>query len=129
MLTGSCLCGDVAFEIDGAARPVVACHCGQCRKASGHYWASTQVESAALRLTRDAGLRWYRSSDFARRGFCGRCGATLFWEMDGEGCVSVSGGALDAPTGLTLERHIFTAWKGDYYEIGAADRAAQIDSY
>ncbi|MGG7644703.1 GFA family protein [Rhodovulum sp. YNF3179] len=128
MLTGSCLCGAVAFEIEGPARPVTACHCGQCRKVSGHFWASTEVPRDRMRLTAETGLAWYRSSDFARRGFCSRCGATLFWEMDGDDRISVSGGALEAPTGLTLEKHIFTRWKGDYYEIGA-DGLPHLDEY
>ncbi|MCA9523176.1 MAG: hypothetical protein KC609_19505, partial [Myxococcales bacterium] len=34
-----------------------------------------------LTLTDDAGLlRWYRSSQPSRRGFCSRCGTTLFFE-------------------------------------------------
>jgi len=32
--------------------------------------------------------------------------------------TSVALGAIDGPTGLALERHIFVADKGDYYEIG-----------
>ena len=40
-ITGSCECGAVVFELSGKLRDVVACHCGQCRKTSGHYWAAT----------------------------------------------------------------------------------------
>ena len=41
MKTGSCLCGGVAFEMRGPLEPVTACHCIQCRKQTGNYWAST----------------------------------------------------------------------------------------
>jgi len=114
---GSCLCGSVRFEITGPMRPVVACHCSQCRRTSGHVWAATSVPDSALRLTRADGLRWYRSSDHARRGFCATCGASLFWKPDGEDRTAIAAGALEPPTGLRLDRHIFTADKGDYYDI------------
>ncbi len=48
MPKGSCLCGAVSFEVAGTLRPPDACHCSQCRKQSGHYWASTDVARAAL---------------------------------------------------------------------------------
>ncbi|WP_328803830.1 GFA family protein [Paracoccus xiamenensis] len=56
-------------------------------------------------------------SDIAERGFCGTCGASVFWRELEAGRLSVSLGCVDAPTGLTLSRHIFTAYKGDYYTI------------
>jgi hypothetical protein len=62
-------------------------------------------------------LVWYRSSEIARRGFCRRCGSNLFWDpLEGE-VTQVSLGALDAPTGLKLERHVHVASMGDYYQI------------
>ena len=42
--TGSCLCRAVAFEITGPLRPVIACHCHQCRKQTGTYMSSTAVK-------------------------------------------------------------------------------------
>lgn len=115
--TGSCLCGAVTFETSAALRPVVACHCSQCRKTSGHYWAATQVPNEALTITKDAGLTWFQSSDWAERGFCNRCGSSLFYRMHGEGSTSIAGGALEGETGLTTAKHIFVKDKGDYYEI------------
>lgn len=125
MRKGSCLCGAVQFELLGDLRPSVACHCTQCRKTSGHYWSATQVADENLRITRDEGLAWYRSSDTARRGFCARCGSSLFWQLDGEGATSVGTGTLDGPTGIRQDRHIFVADKGDYYDI--ADGLPQTD--
>ena len=54
-------------------------------RPAGNYWSATQVPRENLTITRDEGLKWYRSSDWARRGFCANCGSSLFWEMDGEG--------------------------------------------
>jgi len=64
-----------------------------------------------------AGLKWYDSSEHARRGFCGRCGSTLFWDGRGRDYIAIAAGTLDGKTGLKIARHIFTADKGDYYAI------------
>ena len=118
MKTGSCLCRAVTFELHGQLRPVLACHCTQCRKASGHYFAATALDRHRLRITCDDGLRWYRSSEFAQRGFCSTCGSSLFWQEDDAETVSVAAGSIDGDTGLHFEKHIYVTDKGDYYEIG-----------
>lgn len=117
MKTASCLCGDVRFELRGALDGIIACHCTQCRKQTGHHWASTHTADADLRFVARESLRWYRSSAGAQRGFCGRCGSTLFWKADGSATTSVCAGAIDGPTGLPLGGHIFVADAGDCYEV------------
>lgn len=114
---GSCLCGAVAYEVNGPLRNVVGCHCNQCRKTTGHFLAATAASFSDFRLTREDGLAWYRSSDTAKRGFCGTCGSTLFWQADGRDYIAIAAGSLDGATGLRLEGHIFCANKGDYYEL------------
>lgn len=117
MQVGGCLCGAVRFEVRGALSAPVACHCGQCRRQSGHYWASTDVPREALTLHGEAHLTWYRSSEDVRRGFCACCGSLLFWDPLRRDIVSIAMGAFDAPTGVRLSQHIFVADKGDYYDI------------
>ena len=114
-MRGSCLCGGVIFEVTPPLRPVVACHCSQCRKTSGHYWASSSVPLDRFRLVASGTLAWYRSSEIARRGFCARCGSSLFWQPDAEPRIAFAAGALDGPTGLHLATHIYTEDAGDYY--------------
>ena len=115
MYQGSCLCGSVTFTARGAARDPAACHCSQCRKQSGHFWAAMQVLDADLSVTGE--VRWYAATPAARRGFCPTCGSFLFWKGRDDPDTGIALGALDGPTGLTLARHIFVADKGDYYEI------------
>lgn len=117
MHNGSCLCGSVAFTIDGDLSPPSLCHCGQCRKQSGHVWSSTWTHQDNLIFTASDTLAWFRASDIARRGFCRSCGSFLFWQHNDEDTISISMGAFDTPTGLQLARHIFVADKGDYYDI------------
>lgn len=127
LLHGACACGAVAFEVVGPLRPVIACHCMQCRKTSGHFWAATSVPHERYRLTRQEGLVWYRSSASAQRGHCGRCGAALFWQPEGEARISFSPAALEGATGLKVAEHIFTADGGDYYPESTGSARAVED--
>lgn len=117
MHKGSCLCGAVTFEVDGPLNPPDACHCSQCRKQSGHYWAATDVAKDKLTLHGADNLTWYQASDKARRGFCSTCGSFLFWEAIGREEFGIGMGAFDGPTDTKLALHIFVADKGDYYDI------------
>lgn len=117
MHNGSCLCGAVRFEVEGDLPGPDACHCRQCRKHSGHYFASTDVPRSAVTIHGEDNLTWYRSSEKARRGFCSTCGASLFWDpLQGE-WIGLAMGAFDTPTHTRLAIHIFVADKGDYYDI------------
>ena len=113
--SGRCLCGAVVFRVFGPLRQVVACHCGQCRKWHGHYAAYSQAQHSDVVFVRDEELRWFRSSEKASRGFCGKCGSALFWRPAGSGNLGIAAGVLDQPTGLTLVGHIFCGDRGDYY--------------
>lgn len=124
MKTGGCLCGGVRYELRGELRPVVACHCTQCRKASGHYVAATQVAAADATIEGDA-LRWFKSSDIAERGFCGNCGSNLFWRRFGNPNISVLAGSIDGATGLRMESQLYAEDAGDYYDLPDVPRIPQ----
>ncbi len=112
--SGGCLCGQVTYSVSGDLRPVVACHCTQCRKTSGHHVAATSAAREDVTISGE--VAWYASSPSARRGFCGTCGSNLFW--DGPGThLSIFAGTLDGATNLEIIGHIFCADKGDYYEL------------
>ncbi len=120
--TGRCLCGAVAFRAARDRDHADACHCGQCRRWSGNFWASVNVPSASLKFeSGEDSLRWFRSSDLVRRGFCKKCGSALFWHADRHKDhahrIAIALGALDEPTGVKITEHIFVADKGDYYDI------------
>ena len=115
VLKGSCNCGAVTFTVCGGGQSVSACHCGQCRKQSGNYWASGYAPRSNFDISGD--VRWFDLTETATRGFCPVCGCFLFWKAQDEDGMSFSLGAIDGPTGLSLQKHIFVADKGDYYEI------------
>lgn len=122
MISGRCLCGEVAYEAEAMKNEIDACHCRSCRRWSGHFWASVNAHFSSLKiLTGEDKIKWFQSSDFVRRGFCGDCGSTLFWHPDRHEKYShllgISAGSLDEPTGVRLALHIFVAEKGDYYDL------------
>jgi len=114
VIQGSCLCGAVRFAVTGSLRPVVACHCTQCRKTSGHYVSATSAKRESVAIT--GAVQWYQSSLEARRGFCGTCGSNLFWDSGGAN-LSIFAGTLDGDIGVTTVGHIFCEDKGSYYDI------------
>lgn len=115
--TGACLCGAVRYRVQGPLRPVIACHCRQCQRWSGHIVAATSAGRDRLRIDDGGFLRWFESTPGIRRGFCGQCGSSLFWDDSIAPSVSIMAGTLDPPTGLTVNCNIFVADKGDYYEV------------
>ena len=120
MHCGSCVCGSVTFEVDAKLSPPDACHCEQCRKWTGHFLVATDVPRSAVSIHGSENISWHQSSEKARRGFCSKCGASLFFDPIDKNkydWIGVSMGAFDTPTGTRLALHIFVAEKGDYYEI------------
>jgi hypothetical protein len=115
--TGRCACGAVSFKTRGELRGVVYCHCSQCRRQSGHYFASTNAADDHLEISGADKITWFQSSEDARRGFCSLCGSGLFWKHRKRDYMSILAGAFDLPSGLKGASHIFMADKGDYYEV------------
>jgi len=118
-LTGGCLCGGVRYRIDGPRRDIIVCHCENCRRTHGHQAAYTSVAQSDLQLLRQETLDWYhdRSPD-TYRGFCRRCGSSLFWDArDGRNRMAVSAGTLDDSLELRIIGHVFVSEAGHYYEI------------
>ena len=113
-MTGSCLCGGVRFELEPPLRNVRICHCSLCRRSGTLAGAYTSVPRDAFALTAEETLAWYVDVKGRRRGFCGACGSSLFWVADDRDTISISAGALDGPTGLVTEAHIFVADAADW---------------
>jgi hypothetical protein len=117
MHKGSCLCGAISFEVAGELKAPDACHCSICRRQSGHYWASTDLPRDRVTISGEENVTWFQSSQRVRRGFCSTCGSVLFFDPVHRDWIAIAMGAFEAPTGTQLEKHIFVASKGDYYEI------------
>lgn len=118
--TGRCLCGSVKYSVVGPLRSTVtACHCRTCRRFSGGIYAGTLAKKEHVVIDQDGALKWYQSSEHARRGFCGNCGSSLFWDGSDEPFLSIAAGSVDEPTGLKLACHGWTSEAADYWDFSA----------
>lgn len=117
VFSGGCLCGAVRYEVDSPLRDVIGCHCNQCRRTSGHHVAATRAPLSGFRLIEQDGLKWFESSEAAKRGFCETCGSNLFWQCYDRDSISIFAGTLDQPTGLRMTTQMCTDTKGDYYDL------------
>ncbi|MEF8833870.1 MAG: GFA family protein [Halofilum sp. (in: g-proteobacteria)] len=99
ILKGSCLCGAIRFEVDAAPSEIIRCHCRMCQKAHGASFASfARFRHEDFAVTDGAAsLVTYRSSDIARRTFCGHCGSALQFLRDGAPTFGLAISALDSP--------------------------------
>jgi len=118
--TGGCLCGAVRYEISGALRGVVNCHCRMCQRLHGNFGPHTKAPKDNIKLIKRDGLAWYKTSEVARRGFCRECGSSIFWEPFEQDATGIIAGSLDSPSGLKSIGHIFVGEKADFYEISDA---------
>ena len=122
MHRGSCLCGGVAYEIDGELGDFGYCHCRSCRKASGSaFGANAGIDRAAFRLVRGAELiREFESSPGKLRVFCSTCGSPLYAHLTkSPGVIRLRLGSLDTPFAKRARAHTFVSHQADWEEIGA----------
>lgn len=119
ILSGGCLCGGVRYQLTGACRDIINCHCENCRRTHGHIAAYTSVNRSDLALVNQQTLQWYHDeSPDTYRGFCNRCGASLFWDArDDRGKVAVSAGSLDDSGELKTIGHVYVSEAAKYYQI------------
>ena len=116
-LKASCLCGGIQLRTHGYHRDVHNCHCIQCMKTHGHYAAYTNVQQQDVKFLKKRTLKWFRSSKRAKRGFCNKCGASLFFKVITSKNISIAAGMLDGPTKLKTKMNIFVKGKLDYYKL------------
>jgi hypothetical protein len=121
-LTGGCLCGGVRYKINGKPRDIINCHCENCRRTHGHVAAYTSVPQSDLEFDCKQTLQWFHDeSPDTWRGFCNRCGASLFWDArDSDDKISIAAGTLDDSGSLKTIGHVYVSEAGNYYQINDA---------
>jgi hypothetical protein len=130
MITGSCLCGAVRYEITGPLEEMHHCHCSRCRKSHGAAFGTfAQVPAGAFRLvTGEGAVRRYRSSPPVERSFCATCGSNLTFRFDGPPeMLWVAAGTLDDDPVLRPGAHVFVASCAPWYAI--TDQLPRFDDY
>lgn len=116
-ITGSCLCGACRYATKAAPINIRACHCRLCQKATGApFYARVLVPRSAVEIS--GPVDWHPSSEDLRRGFCTRCGSTLFSERRSLDIVGLTHGSLDEPDRYPPTEHIWTSSKQAWVMIG-----------
>lgn len=124
--TGRCLCGAVRFVAEETEPTFHACHCGMCRRWCGGS-PFFGVTAKAVTYAPEAPVNRYRSSEWAERAHCTGCGTALFYLLLPTSTCSVSIGALDDASGLTLEDEIYIDHKPDSYSL-AGERPRRTEA-
>jgi hypothetical protein len=115
-MPGGCLCGAVRFRATPKNTEFGACHCSMCRKwAAGPFLAVECNGPVAFDDT--SALGFYRSSEWAERGFCRQCGTPLFYRLVGKEFYAVSVEAFDDRSDFAFTSQIFIDEKPGYYEF------------
>jgi hypothetical protein len=113
---GGCLCGAVRYRAEAEPINERICHCRKCQRAIGAAF-NARVLFAIDALEVDGPVAMANSSPDLERGFCPRCGTTMFSRRDSAGIVGVTTGSLDDPSVFRPQMHIWTASKQPWVVI------------
>lgn len=112
---GKCLCGSVTFTAEIAEKHADVCHCAMCQKWAGGI--AMLVDAVSLSVSENEHLGIYKASEWAERGFCKKCGSSLFWRMQDGSHATVSVASLESSEGFTFTKEIFIDEKPDFYSF------------
>jgi hypothetical protein len=114
---GSCLCGEVRFEVAGDFERFFLCHCGRCRKDTGSAHAANLFSSSAK-------LHWLSGQDKIKtfnvpstrheKSFCSECGSAVPRVQMNGALLVVPAGSLDSPIETRPDAHIFVASRANW---------------
>ncbi|MBO6676834.1 MAG: GFA family protein [Rhizobiales bacterium] len=114
-VTGRCLCGAVRFSAESSTYEVAACHCDMCRRWSAGPFMELSCQN--VRFEGEDSISRIRSSDWAERGFCNKCGSNLFYHIMESDEYQISTGLLDDQSQLHLALQVFVDRKPAFYDF------------
>ena len=114
--TGQCLCGAVKYSVEKEITETGACHCAMCRRWSGGVLFATAVGDAVT-FSGEENITVFRSSDWAERAFCHKCGTSLYYRLVNTNQFFLATGTLDDQSHITFGTQVFIDEKPDYYEF------------
>jgi hypothetical protein len=129
---GSCLCGNIRYEIHGALSDFGHCHCRSCRKTSGSaFGTNAGIERTAFRLLSGADtLHEFESSPGKLRAFCSTCGSPIYaYLTKSPDVLRIRLGSLDTPLDARARAHTFVSDKADWEDLDAFSSLPRFDTW
>lgn len=114
-LTGECMCGAVKIIATAQEPTVAACHCEMCRRWSSGPFMEVNCEEATFEG--EEYISRIRSSEWAERGFCAKCGSNLFYHIIESADYQISAGLFGEQSKLNFSLQVFTDSKPPFYEF------------
>ena len=117
---GECLCGGIAFQIEGPLAPIQICHCSQCRRAQGTPFV-TNIPVPVSALTFERGedlLKAFESTPGKQRVFCRECGSPIFSRLDAlPDVVRIRAGLLSGDLDTRPAFHIYYGSRANWLTL------------
>ncbi len=114
-LEGKCMCGTVRFSATARKPSVVACHCDMCRRWSAGPFMAVSCQNVTFEDPENVSR--IRSSDWAERGFCAKCGSNLFYHIREASDYQMAAGLFDDQSMLRMSLQVFTDYRPAFYEF------------
>jgi hypothetical protein len=131
MIKGSCLCGEVRYEISGTMSDITHCHCTSCRKAHGAAFSSVaavQIEDFRFSAGEQL-MKCFLSAPDKNRCFCSNCGSHIYAHKKGQKHYILRLGTLDDDPKLNAKNHIWLSLKAPWFNLEKDCALAQFDEW
>ena len=118
--SGSCLCGEIKFAVNGPIGSLVHCHCSRCRKWHGSAYRSRVVVRVSdfTWLQGKSALSYYESTPNVTKTFCSKCGSNLITIYQKKPDIyGVPVGGLEGDFGQPESFHVFVGSKAAWHKI------------
>lgn len=113
---GGCLCGAVRYAVDAEPINERVCHCRLCQKAIGAAF-NARLLFRVDDVTLSGPVATVNSSPALQRGFCQRCGTTIFSRREAAGIMGLTSGSLDDPSLFHPQMHIYTGSRQPWVKL------------
>ena len=116
MLTSqaSCLCGSVKITANEINPKFTVCHCDSCRGWGGAPFFAIQC-GTDVSIEGEEKIKTFKSSDWAKRGFCSECGTHLFYRLNKTGEYNMPVGIFQDLKDIEMDMQYFSDSRPDYY--------------
>ncbi len=127
IIRGSCLCGEITYEVSGPFISAVNCHCSRCRRAHGAAFGSyAEFNSGQFRWLSGEKLVKNYGPEKSAYCFCSKCGSNVAATWEGE-VVQVTFGTMKGDPRIYPNCHVYVGSKAAWHEI--ADGKPQYEEW